>query len=147
MLQTLAAILSLAAVTIPFRLAAQEQSGNFRRYKLIDIGTFGGPESYIVPFDTLGSPNQINGMGEAVGGSATSIPTTPVSNVFICGGVSGAVPFVNHAFEWQNSAVRDLGSLGGPGNSNCSVATGINAKGDTAGQSEIWHRRSGIGIP
>jgi probable HAF family extracellular repeat protein len=145
MLQTLAAaIVSLAAVTIPFRLAAQEQTGNFRRYKLIDIGTFGGPESYIVPFDTLGSPNQINGRGAAVGGSATSIPTTAVSNGFICGGVSGAVPFVNHAFEWQSGVIKNLPSLGGPG--HCSVATGVNAYAEVAGQAEIGRVDPVLGI-
>jgi uncharacterized membrane protein len=121
-------------------LAAQDATApankaQHHHYKLIDIGTFGGPESYINPFDTLGSPNQINGRGTAVGGSATSIPTTSVSNFFICGGASGAVPFVNHAFEWQNGVVTDLRSLGRP--SNCSVATGINANGEIAGQSEI----------
>ena len=129
------AITLFAGLALPVQLHAQKQTADFRHYKLIDIGTFRGPESYIVPFDTLGSPNQINGRGTAVGGSATLIPTTAVSNGFICGGVSGAVPFVNHAFEWQNGILTDLRSLTRP--SNCSVATGVNANGVVAGQSEI----------
>ena len=57
---------------------------------------------------------------------ATSIPTTPTSNSGACGGLGGAVPFVFHAFEWQNGVVTDLGAL--PGADNCSVPGGINAQ-------------------
>jgi probable HAF family extracellular repeat protein len=128
----------------PVRIVAQGQMTHFRHYKLVDIGTFGGPESYIVPFDTLGSPNQISGRGTAVGGSATLIPTTAVSNGFICGGVSGAVPFVNHAFEWQSGVIKNLPSLGGPG--HCSVATGVNAYAEVAGQAEIGRVDPVLGI-
>jgi len=125
------------ALAVPLQLAAQEQQPNKQqpRYRLVDIGTFGGPESYINPPFSLGSPNQINRRGTAVGASATSIPTTSVSDPAICGGIDGLVPFVNHAFEWQNGVITDLGSLSGPG--NCSVATAVNANGEAVGQSEI----------
>jgi hypothetical protein len=72
-----------AALAIPVQLAAQEHTTHFRHYKLIDIGTFGGPASYINPPFTFGSHNQINQRGTIVGGAATSIPTSPTSD-FLC---------------------------------------------------------------
>jgi hypothetical protein len=135
---TFVAIASLAAVAIHVWLAAQEpadvQKKQHHRYKLVDLGTFGGPESYINPAFTFGSHNQINHDGMVVGGAATPIPTTPASNGFICGGLDSAVPFVNHAFKGQDGDVTDLGAL--LGNGNCSVATSINARGEIAGRSE-----------
>jgi probable HAF family extracellular repeat protein len=128
-LTCITAITLFAALTIPVQLAAQHT-----RYKLIIINTFGGPESYINPPSVLGSPNQINNPGAAVGSAGTSTPTTPVSSFFVCGGLDGIVPLVNHALELQNDIVTDLGSLGGP--DNCSVATGINARGVVLGNSE-----------
>jgi probable HAF family extracellular repeat protein len=129
----------LAALAIPAQLAAQERNSEehhaeHHRYKLVDMGTFGGPESYINNAFTFGSTNQINRRGTAVGGSATSTPTTPTSNGFICGGLDGTVPFVDHAFKWQDGDVTDLGTL--PGGGNCSVATSINARGEIVGRSE-----------
>src|SRR5262249_42504766 len=113
------------------RLIAQQQH---HRYKLVDLGTFGGPESYINPAFTFGSHHQINHQGTVVGGSATSIPTTAVSNSFVCGGLDGTVPFVNHAFKWKHGILTDLDAL--PGGNNCSVATSINARGNIVGVSE-----------
>ena len=135
MLQTLtAAIVSLAVVMMPFRLGAQEQTGNFRHYKLIDIGTFGGPASYVnAPF-ALGSPNQINNPGVVVGAAATNTPSALFPDKAICGGIDGIVPFVFHAFKWQNGILADLGTLG-VSEVECSEAVSINAKGEVAGRS------------
>jgi probable HAF family extracellular repeat protein len=128
-LTCITAMTLFAALAVPVQLAAQHT-----RYKLVIINTFGGPESYINPPSVLGSPNQINNRGTAVGSSGTSIPTTPVSSGFVCGGLDGIVPLVNHAFKWQNGMLTDLGSLGGP--DDCSVGTGINARGEVLGNSE-----------
>ena len=89
------------ALAIPVQLAAQKRTTHFRHYKLIDIGTFGAPASYINPADTFGSPNQVNARGTAVGGAFSPIPATPTSNGFICFGPEGIEPFVNHALEWK----------------------------------------------
>jgi probable HAF family extracellular repeat protein len=132
-----AAATLIVAIMIPIRIKAQEQKGQrseHARYKLIDLGTFGGPVSYINPTFTFGSDNQINRRGTAVGGAATSISTTFVSNGFVCGGLDGTVPFVNHAFRWRAEGLDDLGALSGP--ENCSVATSINARGEIVGRSE-----------
>src|SRR4029077_15659189 len=134
--------LLFAALVLPLRLAAQDKQDNnqnpnrrHHHYRLIEVGTFGGPESYVPETIMLiNGHGELNGRGLVVGGSATSIPTTPTSNFGACGGLGGAVPFVNHAFEWQNGVVTDLGAL--PGADNCSVAGGINGNGEIVGSSE-----------
>ena len=118
-----------AALALPIQLAAQHT-----RYKLIDIGTFGGPESYVNPSGAIGSLSTLNSSGAVVGGAGTSFPLTMNSSRVICGGFEGFIPFGNHALEWQNGTLTDLGSLAGP--DNCSVATSINASGEVSGHSE-----------
>jgi probable HAF family extracellular repeat protein len=132
--------LTLFVMAIPGVLVAQQHIGQLgdakhHRYKLVDIGTFGGPASYINAAFSLGAPNQINERGTAVGSSATSIPAPADSNLGVCDGVDGDVPFVFHAFQWQNGVVSDLGAL--QGSDNCSVASAINAHGEIVGHSEI----------
>lgn len=128
---TLATLLLLS-----FRLDAQEQHANDRnkrehhRYTFIDLGTFGGPESYVNAAFSLGAPNQINNQGAVVGSAATSTPRPP--NKQICGGPDGLVPFVFHAFAWQDGVLTDLGALPGV---ECSEAVSINARGEIAGRS------------
>jgi uncharacterized membrane protein len=118
-----------AAGQLPFQLPAQH-----KRYELINIGTFGGPASYINPVGATGSANPVNSSGTAVGGSDLPIPTTALSNGLVCFGPEGVQPFVNHAFQWKDGIVSDLGALGGP--QYCSVANSINDSGLIAGTSE-----------
>src|ERR1700752_4870301 len=116
----------LFAALASIGLAAQEQTTHFRHYKLIDIGTFGGPASYINAAFALGSPNQINNRAMAVGSASTDTPTVLGSKA-ICGGVDGIVPFIFHAFQWQNGEKLDLGALGRDPTEECSEAVSINA--------------------
>jgi probable HAF family extracellular repeat protein len=124
---------------LPVRLAAQQQSVNpqqkhpHHRYKLVDIGTFGGPESNVNPSVNAGPI--VSRQGTTVGASATSVPTSSHSHPFVCGGLDGTVPFVFHGFEWQDSGVTDLGALQ-PTADNCSEAQGVNARGEIVLQSE-----------
>jgi probable HAF family extracellular repeat protein len=118
-----------AADQLPLQLSARHT-----RYELINIGTFGGPASYINPAGNGSPKNQVNSSGTAVGGSDLPIPTTALSNGFVCFGPEGVVPFVNHAFQWKDGIVSDLGALGGP--EYCSVANSINDSGLIAGTSE-----------
>jgi probable HAF family extracellular repeat protein len=120
----------ITALASSFQLSAQHT-----RYELINIGTFGGPASFIDPTGGTGGPNQVNSSGTAVGGSDLPTPTTALSAGFVCYGPEGVQPFVNHAFQWKNGIVSDLGGLGGP--EDCSVATSINASGLIAGVAEI----------
>jgi uncharacterized membrane protein len=136
----ISAMALLVALAISVSLSAQDnqdrnKTPQHHHYQLIDMGTFGGPESYINNAMSLGAPNQINRRGTTVGSSATSIPSPPHSNFTICGGLDGTAHFVFHAFQWQDGKVTDLGAL--PGHHNCSVATSINASGEIAGSSEI----------
>ncbi len=126
----------LAPLVAPVRLTAQNIEGHVRHhhYKLIDMGTFGGPESYVnETIEAITASREINHRG-MVGGSDTPTPTTGTSNFLVCGGLSGLLPFVNHAFKGQNGVVTDLGTLAGA--DNCSGANGINASGEIVGSSE-----------
>jgi len=99
----------------------------------VDVRTFGGPESNVNPAVNAGPI--LSRRGTAVGGSATSVSTSPHSHPFVCGGLEGSVPFVFHAFKWQDGAVSDLGALP-PDTNNCSEAQGVNERGEIALQSE-----------
>ena len=125
-----------AALVIPAGLAAQEQQANNQqpRYKLIDLGTFGGPASFINI--TANNFPPLNSRGMAVGSSATSVSTSSTSDFFVCGGSEGLVPNVFHAFEHRNGTIADLGALGSS-EENCSIAGSINAIGEIVGSSEI----------
>jgi probable HAF family extracellular repeat protein len=118
------AIMLFATLAIPIRPAAQERQEHkqeHRRYKLVDIGTFGGPDSYFI-FGV-----GLNRHGQAAGAAATPTPDpfSPVCIFFDC--------FVGHAFRWQDGVATDLGALPGANNSGVS---GMNAHGTVVGVSE-----------
>jgi probable HAF family extracellular repeat protein len=128
-----AAIGFCAAVAAPLGVAAQGNRDHHQKhhhYKLIDVGTFGGPNSGDFPL-WLGT---LNRRGVNVGWSATSAPTSPTSTPLICGGLDGVVPFITHTFQWEKGVVTDLGSLAGAG--YCSEPFWINDRGEIVGASE-----------
>ena len=121
-----------ANYTIDIRAAAeanaaaklsQDSPQQHHHYKLIDLGTFGGPASY-VNFNT----DVLNDRGIVVGSSQTASTQPPTSNGFACPGGN-----VYQAFEWNNGAVSDLGALS---DGNCSNAIWINTRGEIAGNAE-----------
>jgi probable HAF family extracellular repeat protein len=121
---SLAIIASLMffAVSKPPKLHGQERTQH-HRYTLVDVGTFGGPVSY-VNFNT----DVLNNHGTVVGSSETSIPQPPNTNGFPCPPAN-----IFKAFEWENGVVTNLDALAG---GNCSNAIWINANGEIAGNSE-----------
>jgi probable HAF family extracellular repeat protein len=125
----------------------QEASAASRKqvphYKLVDVGTFGGPASYINPPWELGGPHQMNRYGATVGTAATSIPSF-VGCIF-CNGLDGQVQNVFHGFMWRHGVVQDLGAL--PGGDTTSVATSINAGGSVVGHSENGRMDPITGVP
>jgi probable HAF family extracellular repeat protein len=119
-----------ALLVMPVRLAAQEQQkANKTRYKLVDLGTLGGPVSSFGPFNSV----ILNEDGTAVGGADTSAadPNYPNFNPFVA--PDPLDPFIQHAFLWQHGVMTDLGALPG---TNSSYVNWVNASGVAAGNSE-----------
>lgn len=106
------------ALTVTIHLAAQTH----HHYKLIDMGTFGGPTS-----STQDELQVLNRRGMVAGEADTSIPNHP-NACFFCGR-----PFITHAFQWRNDVLHDLGAL--PGD-NSSGANWVSDSGLVAGGSE-----------
>jgi len=77
-----------AALTVPVRLAAQHT-----RYRLIDLGTFGGPASSFNAGSVM-----LNNRGFGVGASETPVHDPSNANGFPC----GPGGFIYHGFEMQN---------------------------------------------
>jgi probable HAF family extracellular repeat protein len=114
----------LVAVILPARLAAQEHADNpkHHHYQLIDLGTFGGPNS-----STQDELQVLNSRGMIAGSADTSVPNHPNA----CGFCSSQ--FISHAFEWRTGVLHDLGALPG---ANSSGANWIADGGLSAGFSE-----------
>lgn len=126
---TLAALL---AVIIATPLLAQHQAAKHHNYKLIDLGTFGGPHS-----NFNGGSRIINRKGTAVGGASTSIPDPLCLFDFPnC--------FVYHAGKYENGSFSDLGSLAEGANS---FANAVNSSGVVVGVSENGLTDPVTGLP
>ena len=115
--------ITLGVLTASLRLEAQGKQCKFHHYKLIDLGTFGGPASYF----NLGA-GILNQPGTAVGWADTSAPDPFPSFCF------NSDCQVSHAFQWRNGApLTDLGALT---SGVSSAAYWISANGLVAGVSE-----------
>lgn len=93
------------------------------RYKLVDLGTLGGPHSY----GEINAPSlRLLNDADVVGSFADT--TEPDPNAPNC-----AVPdcYLAHAFRWKDGGMTDLGSLPGI---NFSAGGSTNARGWIAGQ-------------
>jgi probable HAF family extracellular repeat protein len=127
-LAVITAMTLFAALAIPTRLAAQEHPQNKQqtRYKLVDLGTFGGPNSY-TSVNGGGLP-MLNDAGIISSAADTSFPDPNAPNLCF-----NPDCFLTHAFRWQDGVLTDLGALPGV---NSSAAGAINARGWSVGQSE-----------
>jgi hypothetical protein len=102
------AVYLFAALAMPVCIAAQDtpsqdHKAKHHQYKLIDLGTFGGPNSY---GSAAGVGSQIiDGEGVVNGYADTSIldPYAPACLQSDC--------FVAHTFRWQHGTLTDLGAL------------------------------------
>src|SRR6201987_5052465 len=133
----------LAALAKPSHLASQDEAQNrtkgYHHYKLVDLGTFGGPISGVNAEPT--ETDIINVGGTIVGGADTSIPT-PVPGCY--NPVLRMDCNIFHAFAWRGEGLVDLGTLRG---GKFSFAEGINNRGQIVGVSENGQNDPVTGFP
>jgi probable HAF family extracellular repeat protein len=142
------ALAFLAAISIPVKLSAQRfQDGSaeskHHHYKLIDVGTFGGPSSYLSALldgGFFGSANVMNKNGTFAGWA-----DTPAEDLFpaFCFNVLGDC-HVSHALRWQNGLSTDLGTLA---DGFSSAASWINNRGEIVGVAQNGVIDPAIGFP
>ena len=121
----------LPALFLTPQLSAQDNQDRQKQqhhYKLINLGTLGGPQSY----SFFGDAQSLNNRGMAVGQSDTTIPDPNYPNFNPYIGNGNPDPFIQHAFIGENGVLTDLGAL--PGVNGSSVGW-INRRGMTAGAS------------
>jgi probable HAF family extracellular repeat protein len=125
-----AALFSTLAISVP--LSAQEQKeqmgqkNEHHHYKLVDVGTLGGPHSY-------GSVNGngfqlLNNSGVVASYADTALPDPNLQNLCFDPDCSLA-----HAFRWKQGVMTDLEALPGM---NSSAGGSINSRGWATGQSQ-----------
>src|SRR5437667_12810767 len=90
--------LTLALIAGSLALPLIAQAAQHPRYKLIDLGTLGGPSSNFNTFSKT-----INNQGTATGVADTALPDPFAPNCF------GPNCLVQHAFQWENGLMNDLG--------------------------------------
>jgi probable HAF family extracellular repeat protein len=122
-----------AALAVPVQLAAQDNKPQSQpkhhHYQLIDLGTLGGPNSYV---GALGGISQVlSDQGTVVGCADTSTPDPNYPNSPI--NPPGPDPYIFHAFQWREGTLTDLGALPGV-SSSCPL--GISGSGLIVGISE-----------
>ena len=122
-LKSITAMAIFALLTLTLNLAAQESPAAHRHYKLIDIGTFGGPNSSFV----LPPPGGrlLNNRGAAAGGADTSNPDSSSCLNFDC--------YLSYGFKWQDGFANELAALPG---FNSSFPIWVSDNGLVAGISE-----------
>jgi probable HAF family extracellular repeat protein len=119
------ALLAILGTTL--QLPAQEQGGKkHHHYKLVDLGTFGGPQSYVNVPPSSYAP-VANNRGDVTGWADTST-SDPYPN--FCFNLDC---FTSPAFMWHAGQLTDLGVL--PGGAS-SASSWISPNGLVAGGSE-----------
>jgi probable HAF family extracellular repeat protein len=109
----LAAMLALGALALPKESRGQEKNRQHRHYKLIDIGTLGGPQNYLPDNGGLSAMKILNNQGVLIGGADTLLPDPFLPNFCF-----NSDCFVSHAFQREEDCeLTDLGALPGGGSS------------------------------
>jgi len=126
--QTRTIFLPLIVVVLaaPLWLHASQQSHKHPRYRVVDLGTLGGPLSY-------GSANGDGGRLLNAAGVVSSYADTPDPDPFAPDFCFDADCLVAHAYRWQRGVMRDLGTLA---DGYSSLAASINDLGWSIGASQ-----------
>jgi len=126
--QTRRTLLPLLVVVLaaPLWLTASQQSHKHPRYRVVDLGTLGGPISY-------GSANGVGGRLLNDGGIVSSYADTPDPDPFAPDLCFDADCLVAHAYRWRRGVMRDLGTLA---DGYSSFASSINDRGWSLGISQ-----------
>lgn len=134
------AVTVFATLTMPVHMAAQGKraQNHHHHYQIIDLGTFGGPQSFL---NVEPTGNFINQSGTIVGGADTSI-STPVPGCY--NPVLNPDCYISNAFVWNANGLQNLGTLPG---GLFSFAYAINKRGQIAGVSENGQTDPGSGNP
>ena len=111
------------SVPLSFAQDHSEHRGKHVNYQLFDLGTFGGPNSYIPNFSLV----SVNSQGAVIVEADTTIPDPYPPNCF------QSTCLVNHAGVWRDGVLTDLGALPG---TNSSAPQCINNRGESVGISE-----------
>jgi len=124
----------LVVTMLPFCSLAQQKQDH-SHYKVIEIGTFGGPNSYL-----MFSNRTLNNSGVAAGIADTAAAASPPFCLLLpdC--------FVPHSFVWKDEVMTDLGGLPGVAISG-SLPNYINEKGVVAGIAFNGRADDVIGVP
>ena len=122
------AVVLVATFSLPAVLLAQHT-----RYKIIDLGTLGGTNSY-----QTAPGRTVNNRGETIAFSDTNVPDPNAPNCLQpdC--------LISHAIKWREGAPTDLGALPGV---NDSIPTWITSNGLIAGLSENGETDPLTGFP
>lgn len=109
-------------------VSAEERHALHHHYVIVDLGTFGGPNSYVFALEEssgIKEDEMLSSRGAVTGTADTTVPDvfclTPECLVF-------------HTFLWKDGLLTDLGSLPGI-HDNDSFAESINANGEVTGGS------------
>lgn len=133
----------IAALVMSVPTFAQKIEGHAQHhhYKPIDVGTFGGPSSYLNalfdgPFFSSGNLLSKNGTFAGWADTATKDSFPAFCFNFDC--------YVSHALQWHDGSSTDLGSLA---DGWSSAATWINDTGEIVGLSQNGVIDPAIGFP
>jgi probable HAF family extracellular repeat protein len=133
-------LLTVLGVAVPLAAQrAQESKPKHHHYQIVEIGTFGGPESFFFTGEyDLNNTELLNRWGNMAGDADTSAPD-PFAPSYGWGD-----GFVAHTFLSQNGTLTDMGAL--PGGAS-STATWESANGLLAGVSETGQTDPLFGMP
>jgi probable HAF family extracellular repeat protein len=128
----------LSASISPLWITAQDHNQHHPpRYRLVDVGTLGGPGSFVSAFNN--NLNKFRPLLTNCADTAQLNPNFPDNdNPYL------NFPYLQHGFRWSSGHLTDLSPLRG-GTSSC--GQGINVRGDVAGFSSNGSIDPLTGIP